>query len=123
GTGSIEIYDDTTDTLIWSNDLGSYMSRNIELTADSIPVDTLRIVKGGGDFNELAFYGYPAPETSAIEMDVTNDRNFNLLDVIALQKWLLSGKSVANPSASDANHDNIVNIYDWILMKKALLKK
>ena len=123
GTGSIEIYDDATNTLLWSNDLGSYMSRNIELTADSIPVDTLRIVKGGGDFNELAFYGYPAPEVSEIEMDVTNDGNFNLLDVIALQKWLLSGKSMANPSASDVNHDNIVNIYDWIFMKKALLKK
>ncbi|MBE6875728.1 MAG: hypothetical protein E7496_03235 [Ruminococcus sp.] len=123
GTGSIEIYDDATNTLLWSNDLGSYMSRNIELTTDSIPVDTLRIVKGGGDFNELAFYGYPAPETSTVEMDVTNDGNFNLLDVVALQKWLLSGKSVANPSVSDVNHDNIVNIYDWILMKKALLKK
>ena len=123
GTGSIEIYDDATNTLLWSNDLGSYMSRNIELTADSIPTDTIRIVKGGGDFNELAFYGYPAPETSAIEMDVTNDGNFNLLDVIVLQKWLLSGKSVANPSASDTNHDGIVNIYDLIFMKKALLKK
>ncbi len=123
GTGSIKIYDDATDTLLWSNDLGSYMSRNIELTADSIPTDTIRIVKGGGDFNELAFYGYPAPEQSQIEMDVTNDGAFTLLDVIALQKWILSEKSVSNPSASDANHDGIVNIYDLVFMKKALLKK
>ena len=123
GTGSLEIYDANTDTLLWSSDLGSYMSRSISLTADSIPVDTLKIVKGGGDFNELAFFGYPAPETSTVAMDVTNDRKFNTADVIALQKWLLSGKSVANPAESDTNHDGIVNIYDWVFMKKALLKK
>ena len=123
GTGSLEIYDANTDTLLWSSDLGSYMSRSISLTADSIPVDTLKIVKGGGDFNELAFFGYPAPETSTVAMDVTNDGKFNTADVIALQKWLLSGKSVANPAESDTNHDGIVNIYDWIIMKKALLKK
>ncbi len=123
GTGSLEIYDANTDTLLWSSDLGSYMSRSISLTADSIPTDTLKIVKGGGDFNELAFFGYPAPETSTVAMDVTNDRKFNTADVIALQKWLLSGKSVANPAESDTNHDGIVNIYDWIFMKKALLKK
>lgn len=123
GTGSLEIYDANTDTLLWSSDLGSYMSRSISLTADSIPTDTLKIVKGGGDFNELAFFGYPALETSTVAMDVTNDGKFNTADVIALQKWLLSGKSVANPAESDTNHDGIVNIYDWIIMKKALLKK
>ncbi|MBR4320250.1 MAG: dockerin type I repeat-containing protein, partial [Oscillospiraceae bacterium] len=123
GTGSLEIYDANTDTLLWSSDLGSYMSRSISLTADSLPTDTLKIVKGGGDFNELAFFGYPAPETSSVAMDVTNDGKFNTADVIALQKWLLSKKSVANPAESDTNHDGIVNIYDWIFMKKALLKK
>ena len=122
GTGGIAIYDGHTDELLWSSDLGSYMSRSIELIPDSSPTDLLKIVKNGGDLNELAFYGYPAPERSQIPMDVTNDDIFNLLDIIAMQKWLLSGTHLANPSASDVNGDGIVNIFDLIQMKKVLLQ-
>ncbi len=121
GTGSLEIYDANTDLLLWSTDMGGYMSRSISLTADSAPTDKLKIIKGGGDLNELAFYGYPAPES--IQMDVNADGAFNLLDIITMQKWLLNdGTTLADWKAGDCDQNQKINIYDLILMKKALLK-
>ena len=48
GTGSISVYNAYTGELLWSNDLGGYMYRNVELTAASAPTDFIKIVKAGG---------------------------------------------------------------------------
>lgn len=121
GTGSLEIYDAHTDTLLWSSDLGSYMSRSISLTEDSLPTDQLRIVKGGGALNEIAIYGYAAPETSGVRYDVTNDGSFNAADLAAMTKWLHRSAKLANPDAGDANADGVLDIFDLAYMKRALI--
>lgn len=120
GTGSVEIYDDHTGTLLWSSDLGSYMSRSIDFTGDSAATDQLRIVTGGGDFNELALYGYPAPEFSDVSYDVTNDGVFDVLDIIAMQRYLLSGSKLANPAQGDAVKDDSLDVFDLARMKREL---
>ena len=86
GTGGISVYDANTDKLLWRSDLGSYMSRSVTLTADSAPTDCLKIVKEGGDMNELTFYGYEAPSVKS--WDVDKDGDITILDATAIQRHL-----------------------------------
>ncbi|MBR1528687.1 MAG: polysaccharide deacetylase family protein [Oscillospiraceae bacterium] len=53
--------------------------------------------------------------------DVNLDGEFNTVDIIALVKWLHHSEPLANWKAADLNHDQQLNIYDFILMKKQLL--
>ena len=120
GTGSLEVYDAHTDTLLWSSDLGSYMSRSIDFTGDSAPTDQLRIVKAGGACNELALYGYAAPALSDVRFDVNNDTCFDVLDILAMQKYILYGVPLANPDAGEALEDGVLDVFDLARMKQAL---
>ena len=121
GTGSIEIYDDRTGTLLWSNDLGSYMTWNFEPMHPLPATDRLRIVKGDGDLNELALFGYAAPELSDVQYDVNNDGKFDVLDIVAMQRYLLrGGVKLANANAGDAAEDGVLDVFDLALMKRAL---
>lgn len=79
GTGGISLYDAHTNALLWSSDLGGYMYRAMTLTEDSAPTDLLKIVKNGGDLNELAFYGYAAPQ--AFDPDVNGDGHVDGFDL------------------------------------------
>lgn len=121
GTGSIEIYDDHTGELLWANNLGTYMTWNFEPMLPSAATDRLRIVKGGGDMNELALFGYAVPELSAVPYDVNNDGVFDMLDLIAMQRYLLcDGVVLANPAAGDALADDALDVFDLSLMKRHL---
>ena len=105
GTGGISVYDANTDELLWSSDLGSYMSRSVTLTKDSAPTNCLKIVKDDGAMNELAFYGYKAPASSwDADSDgrvdafdhvlirqslVSNDAKYSIADLVGLTRFLL----------------------------------
>ena len=120
GTGSIAVYDAHTDALIWSSDLGSYMSRSISLLDDSAPTDLLKIVKGGGALNELALYGYAVPD--AVIGDVNADGKCTAADAAALLKWLTTDSgTLANWAAGDLNGDGRLNALDLSLLKQMLL--
>lgn len=55
--------------------------------------------------------------------DANGDGEFNTADVVAFQKWLLhDGTSLADWKAVDFNQDNLLNIYDFCLMKRLLLQ-
>ena len=60
------------------------MYRAMTLTADSAPTDCLKIVKAGGEMNELALYGYAAP--AAFEMDVNGDGRVDAFDLTTAKK-------------------------------------
>lgn len=123
GTGSLEIYDANTDALLWSSDMSGYMYRNIAVTGESHPTDKLKIVKGGGDLNELAIYGYPAQELSVVAMDVNNDGIFSIADVVLLQQWLLTEPvTLENPEAADVYQDGKLNGFDLAKMRMLLLE-
>ncbi len=88
GTGGISVYDAHTDKLLWSSDLGGYMYRAISMTEASAATDLLKIVKAGGDLNELACYGYAVPEAAAFALDVNGDGLVNGFDLtIAKRQW------------------------------------
>lgn len=92
GTGSIAVYDANTDALLWSSDLGGYMYRAMTMTEASAPTDRVKIVKGGGDLNELAFYGYAVPETpAAFDLDVDGDGHVDGFDLGLAKKQFRAG--------------------------------
>lgn len=88
GTGGIAVYDAYTDELLWSDGLGSYMSRSVFMTGDSAPTDCLKIVKQGGDLNELAFYGYYAEEEKSL--DANKDGVVDIFDTVTMRAELSS---------------------------------
>ena len=59
----------------------------------------------------------PAFETG----DVNEDGAMDIMDVIALQKWLLGLESKAGGKASDLNNDDVVDIYDLGLLMRMIV--
>ncbi len=91
GTGNISVYNAYTDELIWSSGLGGYMYRDITLIPDSAPTDRVKIVKKGGDLNELAFYGYAsAAEGSETDYDIDKSGFINSLDLVLMRKSIVA---------------------------------
>ena len=64
------------------------------------------------------------PDSGMIQGDANDDREFNVSDVILLQKWLLKipDTKIVNWKAVDFNDDNKLNILDLGLMKRMLLQ-
>ena len=62
----------------------------------------------------------PTPEI--LTGDADKDGEFNILDIIILQKWLLGSGDLPNWQAVDFNHDGIINIFDLLLAKKYYLQ-
>jgi len=87
GTGGIEVYDAYTEKLLWSSDLGGYMYRAVSFADDALPTDCVKIVKKGGDMNELAFYGYEAQKS----WDVDDDGIVDSLDLAQMRRIIVSG--------------------------------
>ena len=55
--------------------------------------------------------------------DVNGDGTFSVLDVVLMQKWLLSVSNVSlqDPEAGDMNADGTLDVFDLALMKRKLL--
>ncbi len=104
GTGGISVYDAHTNKLLWSNDLGGYMYRAVSLTADNPPTDCLKIVKEGGDMNELSFYGYES--SSEKDWDINKDGAVDVFDMILMRQNL------------EKYSNDISALNDFILNKK-----
>ena len=68
-----------------------------------------------------------AADTNAVSVagDVNADGEFNIADAVMLQKWMLgnSDEELANWKAADLCSDNMLDGFDFILMKKALIEK
>ncbi|MGN0605882.1 MAG: dockerin type I domain-containing protein [Oscillospiraceae bacterium] len=124
GTGKFSVYDADTDVLLWSSDMGGYMSRTIDMIADSTPTNKLKIVKGGGDLNEFAIYGYAVSE-NIIDGDVNNDGKFNIMDILLLKKWLLNvpNTTLADKNAGDLCSDGKLDVFDLCCMKNMLISQ
>lgn len=60
--------------------------------------------------------------TEPVQNDITGDGISDILDLITLQKWLLGEATLINWRNADLNTDGVVNIYDFCLLKKALLE-
>ena len=122
GTGRVQIYDAKTDTLLWETNLGSYMTRSMDITEDSEPTDLLRIICDGGELNEFALYGYPAGGYP--DYDCNADGCFDKSDAASLQAWLLTKQNdLANWTDADRTADLTLDARDLTRMKQALINK
>ena len=61
----------------------------------------------------------------SIKGDVNNDGEFNVADVVLLQKWLLAVPNtyLANWRSADLCNDDKLNVFDLCLMKRELLQQ
>ena len=61
--------------------------------------------------------------TEVLSGDVNADGEFNVSDVVLLQKWLLAvpDTALANWKAADFCDDNVLNVFDLCLMKRKLI--
>lgn len=101
---------------------------------DEIPRGTILYVsKADGQWAHVIYNGQEglcsmsllsridSAETSLMG-DVNADGQFDVNDVVILQKWLLGTGGLDNWEHADFNHDEILNVFDLIAMKKALLE-
>ena len=65
------------------------------------------------------------PQPQEVEGDVDGDGELTALDLVALQKWLLAvpGATLKNSDAADMDKNDIIDIFDLGLMKRALLNR
>ncbi len=87
---------------------------------NAISIDT-----GNSGFeNAKMIYNFPFESGISIKGDVNADGSFDILDVTLLQKWLLAVPDVklADWKAADLCEDEKLNVFDFCLMKHALLK-
>ena len=63
--------------------------------------------------------------TEDVTGDVNDDGIFDVADVVLLQKWLLAvpDTHLANWKAADLCEDDILDVFDLCLMKRALLEQ
>lgn len=68
--------------------------------------------------------GWIVPQLSEKEVlgDVNDDGEFNIIDLVMLQKWLVNAEELVNWRSGDVNKDNKVNIADLSQMKQMLIK-
>lgn len=66
--------------------------------------------------------GYPIHTwQNSVVGDCNNDGSFTVADVVMLQKWLLNdGTVLDNWKAADLYGDNVINVFDLVLMKQMI---
>ena len=76
------------------------------------------------DNNSMDIFLTTAPKAEA-SGDVNNDGEFNVADVVLLQKWLLAvpDTHLAKWKAVDFCNDNKLNVFDLCLMKRELIER
>lgn len=70
------------------------------------------------------WYVCEAVKETVIPGDVNADGEFNVSDVVIMQKWLLAvpNTHLANWKAGDICEDGLIDVFDLIMMKKMLIK-
>ena len=60
-------------------------------------------------------------ESTSVKGDVNQDGECTVADIIKLQKYLLGTEKLTDWKSADLTGDNLINIYDFISLKKLLL--
>ena len=66
---------------------------------------------------------YDSSSFEEVTGDINMDGAFNIADAVSLQKWLLNSPDaeLKNPQAADLTGDNVLDVYDLIMIRKALI--
>lgn len=57
-----------------------------------------------------------------VKGDVNADKQFNVTDLVMLQKWLLGTGDLTDWKAGDLYEDDVINVFDLCLMKRELIE-
>ena len=73
---------------------------------------------------DVYHYQTDTPETETVKGDVNADGEFNISDLVLLQKWLLAvpNTELANWKAGDLFEDEKIDVFDMIQMRKFLVE-
>ena len=85
------------------------------VSANSVGTTTIHVYVGD---IELTF----EVTVNTIKGDINADGEFSLTDVVAMQKWLHGHGSMESWQAGDLNQDEVINVFDFVLMKRLLFK-
>ncbi|MDE5621056.1 MAG: hypothetical protein K2O29_00485 [Ruminococcus sp.] len=90
---------------------------------------TVRLTELCSDKNELGadYYSFKEYEdylNNRITGDVNDDGEFNIADVVLLQKWLIAvpDTELKNRKAADFYNDDKLDVFDLCLMKREILR-
>ena len=73
--------------------------------------------------NENYNNGYPILKWQGLKGDCNDDGEFNVSDVVILQKWILNDNTIFdNWQAADLNNDGLINVIDLCIMKQMVIK-
>ncbi len=61
-------------------------------------------------------------DVKSIDGDVNADGEFNVADLVMIQKWLLGNGTLTDWKAGDLNKDNVIDIFDLCMIRKMFLK-
>ena len=97
-----------------------HLEQNSKVKNYSIMRDKSSIVRNDNNSYDLVFKLKFTPTG-----DVNDDGEFNVADVVLLQKWLLAvpDTHLANWKAVDFCNDNKLNVFDLCLMKRELIER
>ena len=75
-------------------------------------------------FDNQEYYNTQSKTAPIITGDFNSDGIFNTADIVTFQKWLLAehNTEVNNWRAADMNEDNVLDVFDLCLMRKAIIK-
>ena len=104
-------------------DYFDFMLKVNEQTGYTVPDDYKEITKYSNGSYDITL---KVQKTGAVKPngDISNDGSFSVVDVIALQKWLLCvpGTETANWRAADFDGNGVLDVFDLAFMKRALLR-
>lgn len=105
-----------TDNTQWHDSLREVILNYGEDVYYGDTIKLLCLIADDGGYIDLG--GQPEER---LQGDVNHDGEFSLTDVVMIQKWLHGKGNLTDWKAGDFNNDDIINIFDLCLMKRALL--
>lgn len=117
------------DTLSW---LSSWTKTTLTMTDNGEPAVTYsvysmdckkgqKVTLGAVNFGSCVNYFAAAGDTVKMASgDVNSDGTFSVADLVMLEMWLLGSNKLNDWNAGDLCKDNVIDVYDLILMRKMI---
>lgn len=85
-------------------------------------MDNLYISATNSDLTAYGLYAIPRAKAAPAKGDVDADGTVAVVDVVALQRYLLMVGTLNDAAQADMNEDGVVDVFDLALLKRAVLK-
>ena len=85
-------------------------------------MDNLYISATNSDLTAYGLYAIPRAKAAPTKGDVDADGTVAVVDVVALQRYLLMVGTLNDAAQADMNEDGVVDVFDLALLKRAVLK-